>query len=161
MVAAGGIILASDLNAVRWSRLTAAVPITNSIGFIATGISFTALANAVFELEMTLLYGGPAAADIKFDLQGPAGGNAQITPNGLVVGTAAASGDIDRIVLNGFGTAWASGADGTNANCAKPSALITIAGTSGTVSLRFAQNAANATTTNLFAGSRARMTRIA
>ncbi len=112
-------------------------------------LTFTAVANSVHVIEITVWYDTSTVADIKFQMTGPSGSFTQLGIFGLDV---AAVSRTEKISWQATGGA-VGGLGGGNAVMAKISVLYTVGVTGGPTTLQWAQNTAEATDTKVLAGS--------
>lgn len=135
---------ARSLGAVKSSTQT----VNNSTALVnATGLSFSAAANAAYLGDLCLYYNSGATPDIKFGLTVPSGTTG--TWGGLgydFTPVLLAFGPIDIATALGFGGLSADRA-------AFIRVALTTSSTAGTVQVQFAQSTMNASNTNLLAGS--------
>ncbi len=136
-------------------RKTADQAVTNSVVLVPDNHLFLpVIANSFYILLSWLKYTGPAdpAGGIKFDWTGPAGFAVDWSSAGVRgVGVGALT-DYDVIVEAAAGTRN-HGTNAGNGMTLRPSGIVSTAGVAGTLTLRWAQAAANATPTNLLTNS--------
>lgn len=116
-------------------------------------------ANSVYEIDGYVAYEGAAtpAGDLKLQFTVPSGGAMRWTTNGAPTG-ALTSFDA---VANAASSTRVLGTNGATVMAFSPKGWVTTAGTAGNLTLQWAQNASNATSTTLKLGSWIQITRIA
>lgn len=124
------------------------VPVAANVTYILDGY---------FEYDGTF---GPGTSDIKFDWTIPAGASLTWSPFGL------ANNDTTQKLNTNQGAATSVmplGTYGTGGShqTARPFGYLTVAGTSGNLQLRWAQNVSNATAVTMYTGSWIRLQRVA
>lgn len=122
----------------------------------ATNLGFAVLANEEWHAEWTLFYTG-TLGDLKLAITVPASATGIWGVHGLVDSAIASAADLQAGAVNAFGDANTKLlGDGNNSATyvmAVVRATVFVAGTAGTVQLRFAQQTSSATATTLRAGS--------
>jgi hypothetical protein len=151
----GQILTAADVNS--WFVPIAVYKVsTESVTSSATlqndDVLFASVAaNAVYKVELGLVYDGATAGDIQLGWTMPAA--AAITNVHTVAITTAGAASTDDVTTATAGNP-SFGALGTGTNCGYGGVwILTTAGTSGTLQLQWAQNTSSATATRVFAGS--------
>lgn len=128
-------------------------------------ITFTLAASAVYELRAYLAVSGPSAGDFKtqWAFTGPASGGSHTNRSAL--GPATTVTDVAdtnvRSSRQGWTTSVTYGTDGTNTSHIEESGLLDTAAGSGTITLQWAQNTSNATSTVVSNSSYAVLERLA
>jgi hypothetical protein len=151
--------VADSIKTILIARKTADETVTNSTTLQADDHLFVPVAaNSVYLLDAFLMYSGPVdpAGGIKFDWTGPAGFTldwAAFGTLGVGVGTLV---DYDVVKQAATGTRN-HGTNGATIMSLQPKGTLVTLGTSGTVTLRWAQAAANATGTILRTNSTLRL----
>ncbi|MFI9558880.1 hypothetical protein [Nonomuraea endophytica] len=103
------------------------------------------LASTDYWMECFVIYNAPTANDMQLAWTGPASATMEWSNNGLALGATSSVDRISRTAL-GIGSTATIGGTGADAVCAMKG-LLRVAGTAGTLQLRFAQNTAGAGTT--------------
>lgn len=118
--------------------------------------------NATYAFDSCLIYSAETGADVKFSMSGPSGATAQISGRGLHFPATTFAGDIETLVST-LGGVWVSGGAGAanKVTCHAIGTIVTSTAAGGLVTVRFAQNTAQANTSTLYAGSWIKVTRIA
>jgi hypothetical protein len=155
------------VGSVQWRRKSATQNLTNSSVLVNDlHLTFPGLANAVYELNLTLFLtvtGSSSAADFKCTLNGPAGGTwggFGLVPDLALTGT---SGSIDVAPWppgSAFGGVKGVGVSPSATTEVHLRASVTIGATPGDVTFQWAQNTATAVQTSVLLGSRMRIERI-
>lgn len=164
-VAAGQKIRASDYNAdqdrIRKLYQKADQTRNNSTAFLASpDLVFPVTAGVFYAFDSLIMYDTDATADFKHEWLLPAGSGISIaTWTSTITGTAVDS-VVAHDVLTGFSFASGGVALGTVMSCC-PRGIIAVGGTSGTLTIRFAQNVATAINTKLKLGSWVELTKVA
>jgi hypothetical protein len=128
-------------------------------------ITFTLAASAVYDLRAYLAVTGASAADFKtqWAFTGPA--SAGNHTNRYALGPAATVTDVSdgnmRSTRQTWGSSVAYGTDGTNTTHIEEGGLLDTAAGSGTITLQWAQNTSNATSTVMSTSSYAILERLA
>lgn len=151
----GQVLTASDVN--NWFVPLAAYKsidqsITSSTTFTDdTVLGLTVAANASYIVDMSLIYDGDSAGDLKLQFTKPAGASHTNTFLSSLGGTAATTSDN---VVSGGSTVPILGCLGAGTNCGMLwKSFLSVSSTSGTLQLQWAQNATSATATRVRAGS--------
>jgi len=151
----GDVLTAADMNA--WTvPLAAYRTTTQSVTSSTTlqndnALSVAVAANAVYIVELALIYDADTAGDLKLGWTIPAGASITNVADSMLTGTAAATTD-DQMTAGT--TNPVAGGLGAGTNCGFVGKwLLTISSTSGTLQLQWAQGTSSATATRLFAGS--------
>lgn len=135
---------------VNYARRTSTATITSSTTLVADSqLTVPVTVNAEYELYLWLTYDGATAGDLKIQLDMPAGATYSGHLQALV-STAASQQDYQAFTWNGVATPV--GCLGGTASCWTKGILIT-SGTSGSVTLSWAQNAVSGTSTRIFVPS--------
>jgi len=129
-------------------------------------LTFTLSASGVYELRSCLAVAGAAAGDFKtaWNVTGAASGGSHSTRStvGPTTGTSDATANSTfRSSRHTLATAAAYGVDGTNQSAIEECFILDTTAGSGAVTLQWAQNASNATSTTLTSDSWAVLTRLA
>jgi hypothetical protein len=142
---------------VNYARATVTQSVTSSTTLTAhSQITVPVQANAEYDLWLWLSYDGATAADMKIQIDMPAGASYSGHLQALV-STAAGQQDFQAFTWTGGSTIV--GALGSAATCWTRGLMI-VGGTSGNASLSFAQNAVSGTSTRIFAPSFLRLERV-
>jgi hypothetical protein len=153
--AAGGRITAA--------QLTSLLPVTANKPSNTTVVSTTTIAadpdlavavvgNAVYEIDLHLIYGQGTTAQLTFGWTGPAGANLDWMPYGLdVTVTASQTGSI-RAVPQTIGSTQTFGGNSTPTTCGAFGRLVT-AGTAGLLTLRWGPSVSSGVGLTVSAGS--------
>ncbi len=143
---------------VNFARRTSTASISSSTTLTDDSQLFVPIQiNAVYVLTMWLIYDGPTAADLKWQINVPSGSSFTGHSHGLIP-TAASQQDYQGFpVAHGAANTW-----GTLGGSASGFVLgtLTTGGTSGNCQLSWAQNTSNATATRIFAPSFLRLDRM-
>lgn len=125
--------------------------VNNSTAFVNdAALAVTApAASTVYAFEATIGYLSTTVADIKFQLSVPVGAAYNITGAGLATGAAGVTGDMNAAWSS---TTLAFGGGGAD-TAVMLSGLVSVAATTGTVTLQWAQNTLEATNTTVYARS--------
>lgn len=118
-------------------------------------LSVSVLANSQYFVEFFIIYDAIQAADIQIGWSGPSGASFDWTHGGLALSTTSTSGSVSRLyrTLSDIGTIGGpSSTSGTNAIIPGEGRLVT-AGSSGSLTFRWAQNTSSATGTVVKANS--------
>lgn len=151
----GEVLAAADVNS--WfvpvaAYRTSTQSVTSSTTLVNdTQLSLAVAANAVYKVELELVYDGDTAGDLKTGWTTPAGATiGDAIALGLSTTAAAATDDI----TSGSSAAPSFGALGAGVKCAlKFDFILTTAATAGTLQFQWAQNASSTTATIMHAGS--------
>jgi hypothetical protein len=150
----------------RFARTTAPAPFTSQTYANIPGLAFGVEAGAEYTLDGLLVYNALAAADIKFDLTGPAMTYFNVTMFGVATTMTAT----DATTTQGAVEAYSQGSPGNggrglggngNVNMAAQPKGSFMPSAAGTIQLQGAQLTANATASTLARGSFLRLVRIA
>ncbi len=143
---------------VNFARRTTTASISSSTTLTNDSQLFVPIqVNAVYQLTMWLFYDGSASADLKINIDVPAGSAFTGHSHGLIP-TAASQQDYQGFPLvNGSAQAWGC-LGGTTSGFLL--GCVTTGGTSGNVTLQWAQNTSNATATRIFAPSFLKLDRV-
>jgi hypothetical protein len=119
-------------------------------------------ANAIYVFELFIIYNSVStAADFKYTLICPAGATLNWTGYSLDTAAANRTSPLDTKLLTGSGTTSISPTFGTSANAVlMPRGIIRTAGTSGSLTLQWAQNTLTAENTQVLADSYLMMRRV-
>lgn len=143
---------------IRFARRTSIATISASTTLVSdTQLTLPVDANATYNLTMVLIYDGATAADLKTQIAVPAGA-AFLGDLHALIPTAASQQDFQNFpYADSTATTW--GCLGGSA-VGRLEGIVTTAGTSGNVTLQWAQNASNATATRLLVNSFMRIVRV-
>lgn len=163
LYAAGQRIRGSEINALpQMYRSTADVICNNSTVMRAvTGLAFAGEVGGSYFVEALIAYLSSEAADLKLNWTVPAGttgwwsGGQGVSLTGNRIGTYDAG-----CFVNDFSAVCGVGGDNSFACACKPIGVFTIGATAGTVQLQFAQWAAAAFDSRIYAGSCLRVSRM-
>lgn len=156
----GEVLTAADVNTYLTNTLFARKTADESVASSATlqddnELQVAVAANSIYELTAVFIYEADAAADFKWAFAGPAG----TTFLGGHATHYGSGGTLQSDVFDGSDTSGGNGAG--NLRTAHVSALVSIAGTSGTFKLTWAQSTADATATILKTASFILLRRVA
>ncbi|MGH6691132.1 MAG: hypothetical protein ACREF4_10715 [Gammaproteobacteria bacterium] len=128
-----------------------------------TALVVPVVANGVYSWQALVKWASGTTPDFKMDLALPASANHDSIGHSYFRDGAAAAGADSRmfsgaevLAIPGAGTSWS-----TQGRLTLCTGYITVAGTAGNAQIRWAQNAANASDTTVFANSWMRLSRIA
>jgi hypothetical protein len=110
-------------------------------------------ANTSYIVDGLLIYDASTAADIKFTFQGPSGATFDWGGRAAALGVASNIGETNHQQRGLTQPLWAGGGGVGTLMVASPLGRLVVASTAGTLLLRWAQRAADATDTTLRAGS--------
>lgn len=153
----GDVLTAADLNQfgenIKGAYKTVTESVTSSTTLQADDVLTCAvIANAVYTVEMLLIYDADTAGDLKFQFTGPSGAGLQASVNFLGSGAATSSDDqFQQMNIAAVFTCGGLGA-GTRA-VVLVKGLLTISTTAGNFALTWAQGTSSGTATNIFASS--------
>jgi hypothetical protein len=128
-----------------------------------SALALSVVANAKYILEAYVKYDSGTTPDIKFAWTGPAGATLDWIPNTPPAGATGVNSALSvGNTAIGDGAAVAAGGVGAGtAVVAHMTGTLTVAGTAGSLQLRWAQNTGDASDTKVLAGSWLRLTRVA
>ena len=116
-------------------------------------LTVTVAASGVYELSAMFIYDGTNTADMKLGFSGPSGSTLDWVTHSLD-GTAGSGITAVKMTAQTISGTPSFGAIGAGSKViAKVSGLLTVGGTGGTFKVQWAQNAAEATDTTMYAGS--------
>jgi hypothetical protein len=140
--AAGETITAGKLNSRErhFARVDSEETVNASTTLTAsTQLTFEAEADAIYELLVSLRYSTPDAADFKWDYSVPSGATMTRFPIAADLTSSDRENSNVRLLTAAESTAAQAGGDAGNILLLREHAWLETGGTSGTVSLRFAQ----------------------
>jgi hypothetical protein len=136
-------------------RTANSTAVNNSTVLVNDGVlTLPVLANAIYQMELFLIYNSNATADFKIAFTAPAGAAmtwGQLGLDTAVAGAGSVAGDVRAGVTTIAGNLPYGGA-GADA-CGIAVGVLVMAGTAGTLTVQFAQNTANVSNTTIQAGS--------
>jgi hypothetical protein len=130
-------------------------------------LTFSLAASSVYVLDVVIHVSGPAAGDFKTQWAFTGAASAGNHANRFAVGPATTATDVTaaaavRMSSHAWGASATYGTDGTNTSIIREGGLLdTTAGGSGTITLQWAQNTSNATSTVVSTSSYAILERLA
>jgi hypothetical protein len=160
---AGQRVRASELNRLPQTYFVESDQTVNNSTTLVNipGLSFAADVNAKYLAECFIVYQTNDTADFKLAWTGPASFSGWFSMTGVVLGSAGGNpGDLDAGVTLTITDSVARCGDGTQPLMVTVQSYIAIAGTAGTVQLKFAQNTINASNTIISTGSMMRVTKL-
>lgn len=125
-----------------------------------TALTVAVAANTTYAIEGFLAYDTSATADIKVAFTAPAGATLLWSPLGLAGSSSGTSGSIDQRTLTTNNLALGGAGAGTNA-VANPRGTLVTSSTAGSLTLQWAQNAAEVSDTKVKTGSWLKLTKLA
>lgn len=144
---------------VRFARRTSTASIASSTTLVDDSqLTLPVDVNAVYELMLWLNYDGDAAGDMKIQINLPASATYLGHLQALIL-AAASQQDFQSFPWSGGVTQVGARGAGASATCFTRG-IVTTAGTSGNVTLSWAQNTSSATATRVFVPSYLSLTRM-
>lgn len=118
-------------------------------------------ANATYAVDSCLIYASSTTADARLAMTGPSGATGQLSAAALAFGTGGISGDVELGVFPLATTLAVGGAGAGNKVFARMSGTVVTGEAAGPLTVQFAQNVTEASTTTLYTGSWLRIERLA
>lgn len=145
-------------------RKTADESVTNSTALQDDNhLSLSVNASTTYEVTAALIYDGDTAGDIKVGWTAPASATLDWTLDAMSPATTGTAGQVNlsHATVSETLSGGARGTGAANRAVALPHGLLQVAGTSGTLQLRWAQNTSSATATTVWTHSYLRAKRVA